>query len=147
MWLSRYCDPKRGTILGGKDLLPKLRDKNMNLRKYQTVRKWFNKGHYKSEKRYLSWMAIICEALDKNPDEIISDIKASKFPITEMENQHVIIAKHFKEKRTKPYKARSTDMRTNALHSFYRANGIKTPVELLRQLSQTIWRTLDYKKE
>jgi len=78
-------------------------------------------------------MKMFCEFLNETPDELISDIKTSEIPITEMEAVHRKLALYMKN--TLKMMIRSIDQRFNALHSFYRANGIRLTPEIIRQLT------------
>lgn len=68
----------------------------MEIREYRSVRKWFRRGSYKkrTERLYVKYMGIFCQALEKTPDELVSDIKTAWFPIHEMENVHKKLAKY-----------------------------------------------------
>lgn len=118
----------------------------MEIREYKSVRKWFRGKKYKkrTKKVYAKYMATFSQVLEKNPDELISDVKTSDTPITEIETVHRRLAEYM---NTKNMKVRSIDQRMNALHSFYNTNRIRLTSEIIRQLRHVVWDILGYEKK
>lgn len=109
------------------------------VKQFPSVQKWlYGKRKYKSVRMYTKWIIEICHILERSPDELINNIKNSERPITEIINQHLKLTKHY---QPKGLDLGTIDKRTNMLHGFYRANGIGTTSELLRELGNVVWRT------
>lgn len=114
---------------------------------FPSVQRWlFGERKYKSVNRYLGWMTTFCHALNLNPDQIISNIEATKNPIEEMKKQHAELTAYYRgegqvPKSGKPYIVGTVDKRMCCLHSFYRANGIQLPPmgKTVRDLRLVVW--------
>lgn len=95
------------------------------MREYKSIQKWFAKSKYKkgTEQTYLGYIATWCGLLNKNPDELVN-VNAE-----EAVNIQQKLANLMKEELG--LREYSITQRINALHSFWRYNGLKITPDIM----------------
>jgi len=111
----------------------------MKIEECTSVQNWFNhekKPYAKQTKEvYIKYMGLFCKILNKTPNEIVATVKGSRRPIDAMENIEKTLASAMENMEMK---ARSIHQRLNALHNFWRANGIRLTPEIMEQIQSKI---------